>query len=35
MKRFAAILFAATLFLFSQPARAHEKDFVVKGFHLI
>jgi hypothetical protein len=34
MKKLAAILFAAILFLFSQPARAHEKDFVVKGFHL-
>ena len=34
MKRFSSVLFAITLFLFSQPATAQEKDFVVKGFHL-
>src|SRR5690348_2369428 len=34
MKKIFSVLFAIILFLFSQPARAHEKDFVVKGFHL-
>src|SRR6059058_5083000 len=34
MKKIFSVLFAITLFLFSQPATAQEKDFVVKGFHL-
>jgi hexosaminidase len=34
MKRFAGVLFAIIMFLFSQHATAEEKDFVVKGFHL-
>src|SRR5215831_13317653 len=34
MKRFSRVLFAITLFLFSQSATAQEKDFAIKGFHL-
>ena len=34
MKRFLSVLFAISLFGFSQPSTAQEKDFVVKGFHL-
>ena len=34
MKKFAGVLFAATLFLFSSSANAQGKDFVIKGFHL-
>jgi hexosaminidase len=34
MKRFFSVLFAISLFAFSQPSTAQEKDFVIKGFHL-
>jgi len=34
MKKIFSVLYAITLFLFSQFATAQEKDFIVKGFHL-